>query len=252
MNLAVAGKGGVGKTTVCATLARLTARTGRPVLVVDADPNPNLATALGLPPDRPDAAPALPAAVVSHRVDGHALARPLAEVLAGYAEPAPDGVLLVSTPSPGRAGEGCLCATQAAVGALLADLRAHQPATTTLVDLEASPEHLTRGTAAAVELFCLLAEPYYRALEATARLARLAADAGLPTVVVANKVRDPADAAAVQAFCARHGLDLAGELPWDPAVTAADAAGRALLDTAPESGLVAGLRDLAPRLGLAA
>jgi len=56
---------------------------------------------------------------------------------------------------------------------------------------------------------------------------------------------------AVQAFCARHGLDLAGELPWDPAVTAADAAGRALLDTAPESGLVAGLRDLAPRLGLA-
>ncbi|MEJ7744120.1 MAG: AAA family ATPase [Nocardioidaceae bacterium] len=50
MRLAVAGKGGAGKTTISATLARLAARAGRPVVAIDADANPNLSTALGLPP----------------------------------------------------------------------------------------------------------------------------------------------------------------------------------------------------------
>ncbi|MEJ7741288.1 MAG: AAA family ATPase [Nocardioidaceae bacterium] len=50
MRLAVAGKGGAGKTTLSATLARLAARSGRQVVAIDADANPNLASALGLPP----------------------------------------------------------------------------------------------------------------------------------------------------------------------------------------------------------
>src|SRR5260370_741647 len=58
VRIAIAGKGGAGKTTLSATLARLCGRAGYPVIAIDADPNPNLATALGVPHD---AAPALPA-----------------------------------------------------------------------------------------------------------------------------------------------------------------------------------------------
>ena len=52
MRIAIAGKGGTGKTTIAGTLARVMARTGREVLAIDADTNPNLASVLGISPER--------------------------------------------------------------------------------------------------------------------------------------------------------------------------------------------------------
>ena len=51
MKLAVAGKGGSGKTSISGTMARLLARSGRQVLAIDGDSNPNLALTLGIPPE---------------------------------------------------------------------------------------------------------------------------------------------------------------------------------------------------------
>ena len=60
MRIAIAGKGGTGKTTIAGTLARTLARTGREVLAIDADTNPNLASVLGISPERAQAIVALP------------------------------------------------------------------------------------------------------------------------------------------------------------------------------------------------
>ena len=60
MRIAIAGKGGTGKTTIAGTLARALARTGREVLAIDADTNPNLASVLGIPPDAAEAIVSLP------------------------------------------------------------------------------------------------------------------------------------------------------------------------------------------------
>ena len=60
MRIAIAGKGGTGKTTIAGTLARALARTGREVLAIDADTNPNLASVLGIPPASADAIVSLP------------------------------------------------------------------------------------------------------------------------------------------------------------------------------------------------
>jgi len=247
--VAVAGKGGAGKTTVSAALARLCGRAAGAALAVDADPNPNLGPALGLA-GRPEP---LPASLVSHRFGGHALLRPLAEVLAAYGMRGPDGVTMVSTQPPSEPGAGCLCGAQAAVAALLADLRADPAAAPhTVVDLEASPEHLSRGTVAAVDLLCLIAEPYYRSLESVARLADLAGQAGLATVVVANKLRDVADLDAVRAFALRRGLRLAGEVPWSEEVTTADRSGQALVDASPRGPVVTAVERLGRDLGVLA
>jgi len=244
--VAVAGKGGAGKTTVSAALARLCGRAGGVVLAVDADPNPNLAPALGLS-GRPEP---LPATVVSHRFGGHALLRPLAEVLATYGMRGPDGVTLVSTQPPTGPGTGCLCGAQAAVAALLADLRADPGAPHTVVDLEASPEHFSRGTAAAVDVLGLVAEPYYRSLESVARLADLAGQAGLVTVLIANKLRDRPDQDAVRAFAQRRGLRLIGEVPWSEEVTTADRSGQALVDASPRGAVVTAVEQLGRDLGV--
>jgi CO dehydrogenase maturation factor len=220
MRVAVAGKGGAGKTTISATLARLAAQKGLEVLAVDADSNPNLAAALGARDDVPD----LPSELVTRRLDGVRLTVSAEEFRSAHTLPGPDGVRLAAMGSPDHADVGCLCSAHAGVSALLATIGDDDPGLT-LLDLEASPEHLSRGTARHVDALLLVAEPYYRSLETVRRLAALAGELPIPRIaVVANKVRSAEDREAIAAFCERSGLELLGEVPWSDAVTEADRA----------------------------
>lgn len=247
MKLAVAGKGGAGKTTFAAIAARLLARSGRPLVAIDGDTNPNLHIAIGLDPDGP--LPAfLPTTLVSRRFDGPALAEPLAEVLDRYALVGPDGVRLLRMGAPDHPDEGCLCSAHATVSALLADLGAER-GTVTLLDLEASPEHLSRGTARHADVLVLMAEPYFRSLEAVRLQASLAAETTIGRVaVVANKCRSATDRDAIEEFCRRHGLELVGRLPWSDRVLDADAARTPVLDHAPDDPVVAAVAEAVHRL----
>lgn len=111
MRVAVAGKGGAGKTTISATIARTWARDGRRVLAVDGDPNPNLGIALGISGDDLRAAKRVPRDCVVDVYDDEGrqhmkLKMPLAELRRDYAIAAPDGVELLQVQSVGHAGEG--------------------------------------------------------------------------------------------------------------------------------------------------
>jgi CO dehydrogenase maturation factor len=226
---AVAGKGGAGKTTISATLSRLLARAGRRVVAIDADSNPNLAMALGVGEQAATAA-WLPETLVSRKISGPALVIPVADVLRRYAVGGPDGVHLLLMGMPEHAEQGCLCGGHATVSALLADLGTDSDLVG-VVDMEASPEHLARGTARNADLLLLVAEPYFRSLQSVRRQAKLAAELHIGRVeVVANKVRCDADREAIAEFCRRHGLSLVAALPWSDAVTAADARAVPLLD----------------------
>lgn len=248
MRIALAGKGGAGKTTISATLARLQARDGAQVVAVDADSNPNLGTALGIDPALLATAGSLPVSLVSRRLHGLALTAPIDEVLRLHGLEGPDGVHVVGMGAPGHADEGCLCSAHATVSALLSDLEA-APDTVAVVDMEASPEHLSRGTARHADVLLLVTEPYFRSLEAVRRLADLATELPIETVaVVVNKVRSAAEADAVAEFCCRHGLTRLGEVPWSEDVTRADQAARPLLDTAPDGAAVAAIAELRTRL----
>lgn len=248
MRIAIAGKGGAGKTTLSAALARTLARQGRDVVAIDADTNPNLAAALGADLAAVEAAPILALDLVSRRLSGTALRAPLAEVLQTHATTCPDGVRLVRMGMPQHAEEGCLCGAHAVGAALLADLGT-SPGTITIMDLEASPEHLSRGTARHADVLLLVAEPYFRSLETVRLQARLARELPLHHIgVVANKLRSPADADAVREFVAGLELTCDGEIPFSDHVTAADRAARSLLDVAPDGDVAAAITALAHRL----
>jgi CO dehydrogenase maturation factor len=229
VRVAIAGKGGAGKTTIAATLARTAARTGSTVLAIDADSNPNLATAIGA-----GASPgALPAELVSRRHDGPALTVSVDDLIREHTVAGPDRVRIALMGMPAHAGQGCLCSAHATVSAVLADL-GEAPDHLVVIDMEASPEHLSRGTARHVDHLLLVTEPYYRSLETARRLAALASELPIGRVsVIGNKVRRPEEAEAIDEFCARHDLELLATVPWSAAVMDSDVEGVPLIERSP-------------------
>ena len=111
MRIAVAGKGGSGKTTISATLSRLLARQGYCVAAIDDDPNPNLAVALGVPEAERARLRRVPSSVLAERRerDGEpalVLAQPFSEIVAEYGVCGPDGVATVMMTGVVEAGSG--------------------------------------------------------------------------------------------------------------------------------------------------
>jgi CO dehydrogenase maturation factor len=122
------------------------------------------------------------------------------------------------------------------VRGVVGELGKARPDDVTILDTEASIEHMTRGTVRTSDAVLLVTEPYFRSLETTGRLAPLAHELGIPHVwAVANKVRTADDEAAVREYCARHGVELLAVVPFDSLITEADNAGRAALDYSPGS-----------------
>lgn len=116
----------------------------------------------------------------------------------------------------------------------------------TVLDMEASIEHLSRGTVRNVDVLLVITEPYYRSLETTGHIVPLARDLGLERVwVVANKVRSDRDEAAIGEYCAKHGFQVIGVVPFDESITEADHQGRSLIDFAPTARAVVAIEALA-------
>jgi len=105
MKLAVAGKGGSGKTSISGTMARVLARNGRRVLAIDGDSNPNLALTLGIPAERINELPTLTRDLID-RTAGDRLTKSLEEICASHSIAGPDGVTLLVMANPQHAGTG--------------------------------------------------------------------------------------------------------------------------------------------------
>ncbi len=116
--------------------------------------------------------------------------------------------------------------------------------------MEASIEHLSRGTVRHADTLVIIVEPYYRALETAGRIAALAPQLKIPRMfAVGNKIRSTDDEQAVRAYCSAHALTVAAMIPFEDRVTTADREGRSFLDIAPDSPVVEQVNILADRLG---
>lgn len=254
MKIATVGKGGSGKTTIAGTLARILADDGARVLAIDGDPNPNLSVTLGIARDRSDSIPSIPSTVmkVVEEADGSRvlrLAMPEEEVLDTFGTEAPGQIKLIvmGRPPDGSAGSGCMCASHRAVRGLIAHMSGYGEHTVT--DMEAGLEHLKRGTARNVDVMLIVAEPYYRSLEAAARTFRLARELEIPYIwTVANKVATDSDRQVIEDFCAGNDMDLIGVVPEDRGFIEAERNEQAPIDFAPDGPGVKAIRAVAERL----
>jgi len=115
-----------------------------------------------------------------------------------------------------------------------------------ILDTEASPEHLSRGTAQYADAMLLVVEPYFKSLETGRRMAALGKDLGLEHVaLIANKMRGESDLEAVREFAEKHGLEVGGIIPYDDLMPAAERAGSSPLDFAPEGPAVTAIQQIA-------
>ncbi len=248
MKLAIAGKGGAGKTSISGTMARVLARSGHDVLAIDGDSNPNLAVTLGIPAHTMDSLPTLDSSLIRRENGGTTLTTTLDAIYEGHGVQGPDGVKLLIMAHPQHAGTGCLCSVHATVRTVMHEA-ANGENEVCLLDTEASPEHLSRGTTMYAETMLCVVEPYYKSLETGRRMAALGVDLGLPRIaLVANKIRDERELEAVSTFAERNNLEIAGVIPFDGALPDAERAESSPLDFAPDSPAVLAITELAERV----
>lgn len=114
-----------------------------------------------------------------------------------------------------------------------------------VMDFEASPEIMTRGTARRVEHMLLVTEAYFKSMETARRYHELATGLGIPRVsIVGNKVRD-GDRQILEDYCASHGFELLEAVPFEPEFQAAERLGIAPFDHAPDAPGTTTIRELA-------
>lgn len=202
MKIAITGKGGVGKTTFSAMLSRIYADEGYRVLAVDADPDANLALALGFPKKLMDEIVPISEMkdLVAERTGTKAenfgkmfkLNPKVDDIPERYCKEH-NGVKILTMGSVDTGGSGCVCPEHV----LLKRLTSHlilQNKDVVIMDMEAGIEHLGRGTAQGVDAFIVVVEPGERSLQTYRKVKKLGEDIGVPKVlVVGNKIRNKED-----------------------------------------------------------
>ena len=240
MKVAITGKGGVGKTTLSSTLARLYADEGRTVLAADVDPDANLGLALGLTQEEVDEI--VPISKMRTLVEERTGANEankffklnpyVADIPEKYSKDI-NGVKLLVMGTVDVGGSGCVCPEHVMLKAILSNLSYRKNDVVTM-DMEAGLEHLGRGTASNMDQFIVVIEPGARSVQTYRNVKRLASDLGVARVrVVANKVRDDSDEAFIRQSIPAE--DLLGVIHYNPEIIDADRQGKSPYDFSPKA-----------------
>lgn len=235
MKIAVTGKGGVGKTTFAATLARLYAQEGRPVLAADVDPDANLGLALGFSMEELEQI--VPITKMRRLVEERTGANEdntfyrinpkVSDIPDTYGKVC-NGVKLLVLGTVDTAGKGCVCPEHVMLKRIINNLVLHRE-DVVILDMEAGLEHLGRGTTSGMDQFVVVIEPGARSIQTYENVKRLANELGVKQVrVVANKVRDEKDEAFIRSRIPQE--DLLGIVHYNSEVIDADRNGSSPFD----------------------
>ena len=227
MKVAVSGKGGTGKTTFSALLGEIYSRKGKRVILVDADPDANLARTLGIEKEIP------PLIELKELIRERTGAEPGSSgsffTLNPRVEDIPDrffhhrgNILLGVMGSVRGGGKGCTCPENAFLKSLLQHLTFERE-DILIMDMEAGVEHLGRGTAQGMDWLLVLVEPGRKSLDTAEKILSLGKDLGIKKLgVVGNKIKDKAEEELLKNSFPSLWL---GFLPWREEIISADLKG---------------------------
>ncbi|MCS7197245.1 MAG: AAA family ATPase [Candidatus Bipolaricaulota bacterium] len=213
MKIAISGKGGVGKTTLCALLAREAASQGKRVFAVDADPNPTLALMLGFPEG------IIPLVELQELIEerlgspeGFLKLNPKVDDIPERFAVERDGIKLLVMGPIRQGGGGCACPQNTFLKSLLQHLVLERDELI-LLDFEAGLEPLGRATAQGVDALLIVVEPDRASVVTARRISTLAQQIGVKRIyAVANKIREPGELHAIQENV--EEIEVIGALPY--------------------------------------
>ncbi len=255
LKIAVSGKGGVGKTTVAGILSRLYGREGKRVLVLDADPASNLASAIGVPKEMRGRI--VPLSKMLDLIEERTGVRPgssyggmftinpkVDDLAAKYAVEGKDGVRLLVLGTISTGGGGCFCPESALLKTLIKHLVLEKDQYM-IMDMEAGLEHLGRASSRNMDVMIVVVEPGMRSLETAEKIKDLASQIGIKKVVaVLNKASSVEERGLVEEELRKAGLPLAATIPYNRRLVEADLKGVSPLDLEGTEDVVAAVRDL--------
>ena len=234
MKIAIGGKGGVGKTTVCAVWAQLFAEDGFNVLAIDADPSTSLASAFGIPSEQSPHPLIEMKQLIAERtgtekgaVGAYFRLNPKVSDLPEKYWLEVDGLKLLVLGSITDAGAGCACPEAAFLKALLTHTIL-QRQEVVLVDLSAGVEFMGRASVQGIDALIVVVEPGARSIETAVNIARMAEKFGIRHIAaIINKVTDPGQVEAINSELT--SISVLGSIPYSGAVQTADLARRAVI-----------------------
>jgi CO dehydrogenase maturation factor len=245
LKIAIGGKGGVGKTTVCAVWAQLFAEEGFDVLAIDADPNTNLALAFGISSEQSPEPLIKMKQLIAERtgtekgaVGAYFKLNPKVSDLPEKYWVKTNGVKLLVLGGITQAGAGCACPE----GAFLKALVGHTilgRREIVLIDLAAGVEFMGRASVQGVDALVVVVEPGGRSIETAKTIARMGGELGIKHVAaIANKITDISQ---VETIKYQLAVPILANINYNPAVQEADLRNKAVFEASNE--LVGELRE---------
>ena len=253
MKLAITGKGGVGKTTLTSLLALIYSTEGNKVIAIDANPDANLATALGISAE--ESSRITPIAELQELIQERTGAKPSSFGTFFKLNPKvddipekfsiqKDGIKLLVMGTVKRGGSGCLCPE----GALLKNLVSHlvlSRSEVVVMDMDAGVENLGRGTAKGVDAFVIVVEPGQRSFQTARAIRDLAKDLGVKKCyVVGSKTHNDDERQFI--IDSLPDFDVLGFINYHPEIAKADQLGKSAVETATTA--VAEVKDIKRKL----
>ena len=230
MKLAVSGKGGVGKTTFAALLIRTLSREGKHVLAIDADPDANLASALGISGAEKITPISEMKELIFERTEtkpgsigGYFKLNPKVDDLPDSLSVKFENIKLMRLGGIKKGGAGCICPESTLLKVLVSHIVLARDEVV-VMDMEAGIEHLGRATAKAVDKLIVVVEPGRRSIDTAGHIKKLASQIGLTNLaLVGNKIRSPKD----EKFLHDHlnDFEFLGFLPYEDLLVEADVRG---------------------------
>jgi CO dehydrogenase maturation factor len=240
MKIAIAGKGGVGKTFVAGTLSRLLAHDGYKVIAVDADPAMNLAYALGI--SSKETSDVIPISENNNLIEERVGTGPIInlnpsvnDIAEKFGITGPDNVILLIMGTVRSGGSGCMCNANSLISALIRHITL-QRKDLVIADMEAGLEHLGRATVKGFDVLICIVEPRAQSIETTKKILKLASDLKIQNIIgFGNKIINPDDKHYIQKNLDEMGLKLVSSAPFDNSIIKADNMRIAPIDFSPNS-----------------